>query len=80
MNTIHNYYYNEELGLLFIEFSTEDDGDDFYRELKLDYAAIEYYSPTIIDEYDLHDIDDDFVLELISQYLIDNDLPEQKNL
>lgn len=80
MNTIHNYYYNENLELLFIEFSTKDDGDDFYRELKLDFNAIKYYSPTIIDQYDLHDIDEDFVLELLSQYLIDNDLPEQKNL
>lgn len=80
MNTIHNYYYNEELGLLFIEFSTNDDGDDFYRELKLEYSALQYYSPTIINEYDLHDIDEDFILEVLNQYLIDNELPEQKNL
>lgn len=80
MYTIHDYYYNEVKGILLVEFSTKDDGDDFYRELKLDHGAIKYYSPTIIDEYDLYDIDEEFVLELLSQYLIDNDLPEQKNL
>ena len=80
MYTIHEYYYNEDTGLLLIEFSTKDDGDDFYRALKMDYGAIQYYSPTIVDIYDLHTIDDDFVLELLEQYLLDNDLPEQKNL
>lgn len=80
MITIHEYYYNEVKGTLLIEFSTEDDGDDFYRELKLEYNAIQYYSPTIIDEYDLHNIDEEFVLELLDQYLQENDLPEQQNL
>ena len=80
MITILDNYYNEEMGILLIEFSTENDGDDFYRELKLEYNTIQYYSPTIIDVYDLHNIDDEFVLDLLLQYLQGNDLPEQQKL
>lgn len=80
MFTIHEFEYNEIKGTLLIQFSTEDDGDDFYREVKLEFNAIRYYSPTIVDEYDLHNIDEDFVVELLDQYFQDNDLPEQQNL
>jgi hypothetical protein len=80
MNKIHEYYYNEITQILHIEFSTKEDGDDFYRELNLDVNSVIYYSPTIINESDMSDIDNEFVIELIDQYLLDNELPEQKNL
>ncbi len=77
---IHEYYYIEEKSTLHIEFSTEEDGDDFYRVIDIEFETIEYYSPTIITEYDISEIDDDFVVDLLSEYLKENDLPEQVSL
>lgn len=75
--TIHEYYYNEDNRRLYVEFSTKKDSDKFYRILELDFADIELYSPEIIDEYDLNEIEEDFIIDLINQYLIDNDLPDE---
>ena len=74
---IHEYYYNDETKRLYVEFSTKKDGDKFYRILDLDFSEIEYYSPEIIIEEDLEDIDESFIKELINQYLEENDLPEE---
>jgi hypothetical protein len=65
---------------LYIEFSTDDDSDNFYRVLNLGFEDVEYYSPEIIVEEDMEDIDEDFVKELITQYGKENDLPEEKTL
>ena len=77
---ILEYYYNDDNRLLYVEFSTKDDGDSFYRVLKLDYEQIEYYSPEIISEDEMNDIDEDFIVELIEQYLKENILPEEISL
>jgi hypothetical protein len=77
---IHEFYYNDDSKRLYIEFSTDDDGDNFYRVLNLWFEDIEYYSPEIIVEEDMEDIDEDFVKELITQYGKENDLPEEKTL
>ena len=77
---ILEFYYNDDNGMLYVEFSTEEDGDSYYRVLKLDFEDIEYYSPDIIYEDDLDDIDEEFVLNLINQYLLNNDLPEELTL
>ncbi len=74
---IHESYYNEDNRRLYIEFSTDEDGDSFYRTLELSYDEVEFYSPDIISEEDLLEIDDDYVIELVNQYLIDNDLPDE---
>jgi hypothetical protein len=66
--------------MLYVEFSTDEDGDNFYRVLELSFQDIEYYSPEIIYEIDLDDIDEDFVIDILGQYLNDNNLPEQLNL
>jgi hypothetical protein len=77
---IHEFYYNDDSKRLYIEFSTDDDGDNFYRVLNLWFEDIEYYSPEIIVEEDMEDIDEDFGKELITQYGKENDLPEEKTL
>ena len=77
---ILEYYYNDDNRMLYVEFSTEEDGDSYYRILKLNYDDIEFYSPEIIDEDDMDGIDEDFVIDLIKQYLLDNDLPEEISL
>jgi hypothetical protein len=74
---IHEFYYNEDNRRLYVEFSTKQDGDRFYRILDLSFDEIEYYSPDIIVEEDLHEIDEDYVIDLISQYLTENDLPDE---
>jgi hypothetical protein len=76
---ILEYYYSDN-GMLYVEFSTKEDGDKYYRVLELSFEDIEYHSPTIIIKSDLNDIDEDFVKELIEQYLLENDLPEEVSL
>jgi hypothetical protein len=75
---LHEFYYNNRR--LYVEFSTDEDGDDFYRILELDYSDIVYYSVDIIDETDLRDLEEGLVIEVIEQYLKENDLPEQEYL
>lgn len=74
---IRDYFYNEENGILQIDFSNYNDGDDFYRILVLQTNQIQYYSPLIINDYDLNNLDQDFIIELLEEYLKENDLPEQ---
>lgn len=77
---IIEFYYNDDNRRLYVEFSTEDDGDSFYRVLQLGFEDIEYYSPSILIEGDMDYIDEEFIIELLNQYLLDNDLPEEKTL
>lgn len=77
---ILEFYYNDTNRMLYVEFSTDEDSDNFYRVLELSFQDIEYYSPDIIHEKDLDDIDEDFVVSILVEYLNDNDLPEQLNL
>jgi len=79
MNIIE-FYYNEENENLYIEFSTDNDKDSFYRTLEVSFHDIEYYSPTIIDESDMKDLDNDFILDFLNSYFMDNDLPNQETL
>ena len=77
---IHEHFYNEDTRGLYVEFSTKQDGNDFYRVIDFEFEDIQYYSPIIITESDLKDIDKDYVVELIEQYLLDNELPEEQSL
>ena len=77
---IHEFYYNDDNRVLYVEFSTKEDKDDFYRVLELSFDDIVYYSPDIIEEYDLNEIESDFVIDLIVEYLKENDLPEELSL
>ncbi len=73
---IREFYLNEETGNLYIEFSTEEDGDDFYRILELTAEDVDFYSPSIIDEDT--EMDEDFISEIIIEYLNHNDLPGEE--
>ena len=77
---IHEFYYNDDNRRLYVEFSTDEDGDNFYRVLELGFEQVEYYSPEIIVEEDMELIDEEFVIELINQYSTENELPEEKTL
>ena len=75
---IHEFYYNNRT--LDVEFSTDEDGEDFYRILSLDYPDIVYYSDDIIDEGDIRDFEESSVIDIILGYLKENDLPEELTL
>jgi hypothetical protein len=77
---IRNFNFNENTRTLYVEFSTSEDGDEYYRGLWLSIEEIEFYSPTIITEDDLYTIDEEFILEILVEYLKDNDLPEEQSL
>jgi hypothetical protein len=72
-----NYYYDDINRFLSIDFSLNEDGDDFYRSLEMEIEDIIYYSPDIIDDSDLSDIDKSFVRDVLNEYLKDNEPPEQ---
>jgi hypothetical protein len=73
MNIIE-YYYNDDNRMLHVEFSTNQDGDSSYRVLELILEDVMLYSPSIIHEDDTYNMDENDIIELIEQYLIDNDL------
>lgn len=75
-----NYYYDDISQILLIEFSLNEDGDDFYRSLELVFSDIEFYSPDIVEEEDLLDIDKSFIKDLLKEYLNQNEPPEQQFL
>ena len=75
---IREFYLNDETEGLSIEFSTKKDGEDYYRILDLSYDDIIFYSPTIVE--DLSEVDDEFIIELITEYSKHNELPEEINL
>jgi hypothetical protein len=77
MMIIHEYFYNEDNRRLYVEFSTRKDGDKFYRVLELDYEEVEFYSPDIIVEEDLVEIGKSFIVDVIIEYLKENDLPDE---
>jgi len=77
---ILKFDYNDNNKMLYVEFSTDEDGDSYYRVLRLNYDDVKFYSPTIIDEVDMEGIDEDFLIDLIKQYLLTNDLPEEIGL
>lgn len=77
---IHEFYYNDETRILYVEFSTIEDGDDYYRILKLVFEEVEEFSPDIITEVEMEEIDEDFVKDLIVQYLLENDAPKEMSL
>ena len=77
---ILKFDYNDNNKMLYVEFSTDEDGDSYYRVLRLNYDDVKFYSPTIIDEVDMEGIDEDFLIDLIKQYLLTNDLPEEISL
>lgn len=77
---ILEFYYNDDNRRLYVEFSMKEDVDKFYRTIDLDFEDIELYSPNIITEDDIENIDNEFIIELLNQYFKENDLPEEETL
>jgi hypothetical protein len=77
---ILEFYFDDVRNGLYVEFSSKEDGDKFYRSVELSYSDIKFYSPVIISEEDLRNIDDEFIKDLLLEYFKENDLPEEKSL
>jgi hypothetical protein len=77
---ILDFSYNEDSRTLYVEFSLNEDGDDYYRSIWLSMDEITYYSPSIIQENDLFNIDEEFLVDLLNGYLEENEPPEEKSL
>jgi hypothetical protein len=77
---IREFYYNDDNRMLYVEFSTDNDGEDTYRVLELTVEDVMYYSPNIIHESDMYDMEENDVVEMINQYSTKNDLPEESIL
>lgn len=77
---IREFYYNDDNRMLYIEFSTEEDGDDSYRVLELIFEDVMYYTPNTMYESDMYNMEETDIIELVEQYLLDNDLPEEQSL
>lgn len=77
---IREYNYNEDGRALYVEFSTEEDGDNYYRSLWLSLDEIKFYSPSIFNDDDLYILDEESIIEILSEYSKDNDFPEEQNL
>jgi hypothetical protein len=86
LKEIYEYDYDSLSGNLHIEFSLKGDSDESYRVTKLteDEITDSITNPTILEEYDLEELmeDWDFVEDLF-QYYIENiceDLPPEEFL
>jgi len=77
---IHNYYFNDNNGMLNVEFSLVNDNENSYRNIELHFNDIEFYSPSLITIDDMYIMDDSFIIELLDQYFIDNEYPEEQFL
>jgi hypothetical protein len=74
---LHEFYFNDNNGMLYVEFSTKEDGDDFYRVLELDFNDVSYYSSDIIYEDDLENLTKELTIDVIQNYISENGLPDQ---
>jgi hypothetical protein len=73
------FYYDDSEQILEITFTTDSEGD-YYRNIRLSLETIKYYSPSIIDEEDIIDGDEDLIMEVLEEYFKENDMPEEELL
>jgi len=77
---IREFYYNEECKNLYIEFSVENDDEDYYRVVELDYSDVFFYHSGSIEEDELSTLEEDEIIEILNDYFFDNDLPKLQYL
>lgn len=77
---ILEFYIDEVRRNLYVEFSLIEEENGFYRIIELSFRDVKFYSPTIVSENDLSEIDDDFIKELLIEYFKENNLPEERSL
>ncbi len=78
MKIIESYFNEDEL-ILEIRFNIDPDSD-YYRSVKLSKEDIQYYSPTIIEDDEISELDDDLLIEILESYFDENDMVEEEFL
>jgi len=74
---IYEFYYDDMEQDMVILFNINADSD-LHRRINLSLDELMYYSPVILEEEDIVDCDEDIVLEILNEYLKENDLPEEE--
>lgn len=78
---IYDFFYNNENKVLYVEFSIDDDLDEFYRIIELEYLDIEFYSPEYITSRTLKkQLNKEFIIEVLEEYFKENNLPKKQPL
>lgn len=76
--TIHEFYHNEKLNSLVIQFSFKNDTENTYRNIELMEQDVIYYSPTIVTREDIAEFTISDVVELLNNYFFNNEPPEEQ--
>jgi hypothetical protein len=76
--TIHEFYHNEKLNSLVIQFSLKNDTENTYRNIELMEQDIIYYSPTIVTREDIAEFTISDVVELLNNYFFNNEPSEEQ--
>lgn len=76
--TIHEFYHNEKLNSLVIQFSLKNDTENTYRNIELIEQDVIYYSPTIVTREDIAEFTISDVVELLNNYFFNNEPPEEQ--
>ena len=69
-------YYDESEQNLNVTFTINSDSD-YYRNISLTLETIKYYFPSIIEEEDIMECDDDLIVEILEEYFKENEMPEE---
>lgn len=75
---IYNFDYNEKARTLHVEFSLLNDNDTTYRQIELIYEDVAFYAPSIILENEMMQITTEEVIEILEEYFLQNELPEEQ--
>jgi hypothetical protein len=67
---IQSFFYNDDYRMLYLEFVIED----IEYSINLDYDEIQRYTPIVITEDDLMEIDLNLVTDIVNQYILTNGL------
>jgi hypothetical protein len=76
MNIIRHEY-DSVNRILYVEFSINEDEDIFYRVMELTYEDVILYSPNIIADSEIEHLENYDVIEILTEYFKDNQLPGQ---
>ena len=72
-------YFDEDEHILEIRFNTNTDGD-YFRSVKLSKEDIKYYSPSIVEDDEIPELDDDFLIEILESYFDQNEMSGEELL
>lgn len=74
---LYDYYYDYDIKTAHFEFIIPEDGEHVIRVLDLEYPDLEMYSSEIIDEDTLLYMTDNFVKDILENYISENGLPSE---